>query len=113
MATHVRKLTKEQQKALNDAVYLRYDRITRAHDRPSWVNLAQELADYMRPKDRGLWIEVHRRIWVTPSEWGYWVHRVNGRVILKSGWYKSRSSCVWMAKRTAKTLGIRYKEVAK
>lgn len=64
------------------------------------------------PRPKGMWIKV----WKVsnckhPTMWQYVVKRRNGKGVLRSSWYRRRTECVRMAQRTAKALGIEYREV--
>lgn len=81
------------------------DRI--AQDREAWDILARAVAYYVAPvKCTGMWIEVTD----CNQSWVYGIRRINGKGGLCSKHYTSRSACVWMAKRTAKALGLEYRE---
>lgn len=82
-----------------------------AHERSFWRILDNAIAEYVAPaKVRGPWIEVWQVFAVRNTYWRYVVRRRNGKGTLKSCVYTRRASCVWMAKRTAKQLGVEYRE---
>lgn len=79
-------------------------------DRAAWDALAQVVADYVAPvKHTGMWIEVHET--KAGIYWQYTLKRKNGKGQMTSGWYKRRIDCVNTAQRTAKALGIVYREL--
>jgi hypothetical protein len=78
-------------------------------DQRSWDVLAHAVADYVAQgkRETGMWIEVTE----SGHHWMYELKRRNGKGGLFSELYTSRPECVRMAQKTAKLLGIRYKEV--
>lgn len=63
-----------------------------------------------KPKP-SMWIEVFG--YNSIKLWSYGIFRRNGKGVLNSKPYTSKSACVWMAKRTAKALGVEYRGVTK
>lgn len=68
----------------------------------------REMFPHYRPitPKSSMWIEVYEGF---VGCWYYDIKRINGKGELHSNPYISKSACVWMAKRTAKALGVEYR----
>lgn len=64
----------------------------------------RKIEQIKKPKP-SMWIEVVS----SACFYQYVLCRRNGKGVLQSELYKERSACIWMAKRTAKALGVEYR----